>query len=445
MNIVTILLLITILVVVTLINSMLILPLVFFLTCVLVIFFSKKKIGNWLNIFSLISVIYILGFILRYITLIYGYNQFNIPDLNMTITLIYSFAIYIFFLLGSLIGFKVKTISHLFILKPNKFETRTIIFINLLITIGNSVLLLAIFGGWDGLMSNFSGKSTSFSGLGVLFVFLSSLAISLIILIAIGALKINLKISFLIILSLLPLLTTGGRILLILTAFSYLLAYEFSHQRFKLYHLLFYGFLGIIFYLLYFSYFRVYNLTGDWDYLFSNIGDLYYNTLINGALSFIDGLNVIMYYVPDQVNYLGGYSLVAGLLIFVPSAIITNKPDNTAYLYNLVFNQSQYSTGTGQNPSLIGEVYWNLGPLNTLIIFFIVGILIGILYKKAFVVNFNPKYLSVITLIFLVPITLFVIKSGISSGTPYRILIPLMFNLILLFLFKKIGWGKNVI
>lgn len=421
----------------------LILPLIFFIISTFILIYSKRKLGTWLNLFSLISVVYIFGFIIRYISLIYGYNHFDIPQKNMTITLIYSFGIYILFIIGCLFGFNIKTTSHYIIFQTNKFETQLIIFINLVITVGNFFLLLLVFGGWSGLVSNFSDKSTSFAGMGVFFVFLSSLAISLIILLSIGSIKLNFKTIILIIISLIPLISTGGRILLVLTAFSYILSYEFFYRKIRLKQLIIFGLLGLGFYLAYFSYFRVYNLTGNWDYLFNNMGDLYYNTLVNGALSFIDGLNVIMFYVPNQVGYLGGYSLVAGLLIFVPSFIISNKPDNTAFLYNQVFNQSQFSNGTGQNPSLIGEIYWNLGPLNTLVIFFLIGISVGIIYKKAYTVNFNPRYISVFVLIFAIPLVLFILKSGISSGTPYRIIIPLVFNFTLLFLLNKIGRRKK--
>ncbi|WP_017548150.1 O-antigen polymerase [Salinicoccus carnicancri] len=425
------------------VNFYLLPPLVFSIASVLIALYYRSKFQTWLNLYTLISFVYIMGFCVRFITLMFGYNQFNIPKNNMIISLIFSFLIYLIFIFGGILGDKITTRTDIKILNITKTEKNIILALNFIISYGSVLILFVLFGGWNGLVSSFSEKTNEFSGLGIVFTFIPSFSVAIILLLCVKAMNFNFYTFFFFLFSLLPLFTVGGRILFFLVLLSLLLVYEIRRKPINFRQFLTFCFLGFIFFISYFAYFRSFSRFGSWEHFKANWFDLLYNTVINGALSFIDGLNVIMYYVPNSVDYLGGFSILSSLLIFIPSILIPYKPDNTALIYNEIFNKSQYISGTGQNPSLIGEIYWNVGSLNTVLLFFFLGILIGLLYKKVLETNYNSQYLSVITMMFLLPIFLFLIKSGISTGTPYRIIFPLIINLMLLVSFNKIRLIKS--
>lgn len=409
------------------------------LTCFILAILYKKNIGSWFNIYTILIMVYSLGYPIRSYFLIYADNKFSLSVENILLALFISFVCLITFLIGTVIGEKYSTTSDIIILPLTNRKKLIFILFNFTLSFVPFLILIIQYGGLSNFLSLLSNRGQNFAGLSWVFS-LSAIFCLSIIFIFVSKTRIK-KVNFLFLLlsSMTLLLLMGSRIIFLLVLFPLLTLYDNDKtNKMKFISLFIISSIFLLFYSAYFAYFRSYVPTGSWEYFSNNYSDLLFNTIINGGLSFIDGLGVIVSKVPNEVGYLGGTSILASILMYIPSAFYPEKPPNGAELYNLKFNYNQYLTGTGQNPSFFGELYWNFGPLFLIGIMFLIGIVIGFIYKQAKKNKFQVNYLSTILLAFATPIIILHMKSGLGTASSFRITFPLFLLILQLIVLKSV-------
>ncbi|NUK29894.1 oligosaccharide repeat unit polymerase [Parageobacillus sp. VR-IP] len=413
------------------------LTIVSLLISLFLLYFFKRKFHTFINPVSFLFFIFIIGYIIRFYYLYHVENKMGISNDFIVYSFIFSIILISVLVIGLIIGLNVRiTKDYILNIKDNKFVFR-IIWFNAFISIGNVIFLLLYFGGPQNFIKLLSNRTENFLGLSWAFFGLCFLSISILIFYAndMNILKYT-KVKILFLISIGLCLLTGSRMLIFLILFSYIMIKE-KHRKsnYSIKFFLKYGILFLIFYICYFAYFRVYLPTGSWNYFAANYKTLLINTIMNGGTSFLDGLGVVMENMPSNHHFLGGKTLFASITMVIPRSIFPNKPELGSAVYNYLFNHDQYLRGTGQNPSLFGELYMNFGPFGTIILIFMIGIFLGLVFRYQRTTNNSIFFLLSV---FLLPSLFLYLKSGFGTATFLRLLFPFFVNLILLYLLNKL-------
>lgn len=405
---------------------------------ILIIIVDYKKEKRLTTPLIFFVFLYLIGYIGRYLYLIYFENNIGLSKEQIIISLLLSFIGLILFVGGYLFGGNVKINKGISCTLNNKQSTIILLF-NGAVTFMTLLFLILQSKGITNYLDSLANRTIAFSGMNWAFYGLSFMSIASLIVYSFNnkySKKIFYKIYFL--MGLVILALSGSRIILIMIILSFILLREYIVKKKILFFkglLLF--FLIVILYLLYFLIFRVYLPANSLDYFYENKYKLLLNTLMNGGTAYLDGLAVVSFYMPDSVDYLYGTSILGLISLFIPRVLFPNKPPLGSETYNVLFNAEQYSSGTGQNPSLMGEFYMNFGIIGLIVGMFIFGFVWGILniWKQKGVVSKSILPILIYTISF--PSILLYVRDGLGTGTFLRILIPMIFNFLLIIILNK--------
>lgn len=402
------------------------------------ILFFKKKSKTWFNSATFILVIYIVGYLVRYYYLVKVENKVFLPESDIFKSLVISFLAVIICILGIYVS-KLKRPNLNLNVQLNDKQTKILLIVSGIFNVTNVIILILFFGGIDNFFGLLSNRTKNFEGLNWIFSGISCMVMASLIVYGLNpqyARKKIFKVYTLI--GFLFLFFTGSRILMLLSLMNFLVISEYVRKkRIKLSKIIAVTLSFLVFYMAYFIIFRTYLPTGSWDYFNANSKELLINTVMNGGTGFLDGLVVVTSYMPYPVELLYGSTFLGVITMLIPRAIFPGKYPLGSAVYNYLFNSDQYSSGTGQNPTLMGEFYMNFGFLGLFVCMFLFGISLGFLemWKEEGIKNKTLVPAIIYSLIF--PSILLYMKSGLGTATFYRLLFPFMLNFVIVILLNK--------
>lgn len=160
----------------------------------------------------------------------------------------------------------------------------------------------------------------------------------------------------------------------------------------------------------------------DWIKGVFNFKEAYSISLLSGDLNYFFATSSAAFdAIPKMHDYLYGTTYLRLFLFFLPSSLVSFKPEETQRIFANIINPSAYSIGATYPPSFIGDSYINFGFFGI-----IIGFFLGLFLRYSQNLLNGPLNINKITIGSSIFLFLFLFIRGTFNG---------MYNMIFVWIF----------